>query len=124
MIDRVRYTCILRDRLVSEVELAFSVACDVLKKSVALDCVVDIRLGFLVEVDDLCVAAALKVEDTVVVPAMLVVADEESLRVCGKSCLACAGKTEEDSCVLAFHICVCGAMHGSNALQRQIVVHH
>ena len=29
-----------------------------------------------------------------------------------------------DRCVFTVHICVCGAVHGSDALQRQIVVHH
>src|SRR5699024_4228955 len=53
-----------------------------------------------------------------------VVTDEKSLRVCGKCCLTCSGKSEEDGCVLAIHICVRGAMHGSDALKRQIIVHH
>ena len=55
---------------------------------------------------------------------MLVVTDEKTLRVGGKSGLACAGQTEEDGGVLAFHIGVGGAVHGSDALKRQVVVHH
>ena len=35
-----------------------------------------------------------------------------------------SGQTEEDCSVLTVHIGVCGAVHGSNALQRQVVVHH
>jgi hypothetical protein len=97
---------------------------NVLKKRVARDGVVDVGLGILVEVDDLCVAAALEVEDAVVVPAVLVVADQKALRICGERGLAGSGKAEEDSRVLAVHIGVGRAVHGGDALERQIVVHH
>ena len=55
---------------------------------------------------------------------MLVITDQKTLRICGKCCLTCSGKTEEDCCVLSVKVCVCRAVHGSDALQRQIVVHH
>ena len=100
MVDRVRYTGILGYALVCEINLAFCVKGYVLKQCVSLDCVVDIRLGILVEVDNLCVAAALEVEYAVVVPAMLVITDEETLRVGRKSGLSGTGQTEEDSGIL------------------------
>jgi len=53
---------------VCEVDLAVLVDSNVLKQSVALDGVVDVGLGLFVQVDNLCVAAALEVEDTVVIP--------------------------------------------------------
>src|SRR5699024_7692788 len=109
---------------ICEVDLSVLVKSHVLKKRVSLDRVVDIRLGIFVQVNNLCIASAFEVEDTVVIPAVLVVTDEKSLRVCGKCCLSCSGKSEEDCCILAVHICVCRAVHGSDALQRQIVVHH
>ena len=55
---------------------------------------------------------------------MLVVADQQTLGVGGQSGLAGSGKAEEDSGVLAVHIGVGGAVHGSDALERQVVVHH
>ena len=55
---------------------------------------------------------------------MLVIADKETFRVCGEGSFPCSGKAEEDSGILAVHICVCGAVHRSDALERQIVVHH
>ena len=97
VVDRVGNAGVLSHALVSEVDFAVSVHSDVFKKSVALDSVVDVRLAFLVEVDDLCVAAALVVEHAFVVPSVFVVADEETFRVGGKSSLACPGETEEDS---------------------------
>ena len=124
VLDRIRYTSILCNALVSEIDLAFSVYSNVLKKSISSDSVVDVGLGFLVEVDDLSIAAAFEVEYAFVVPAVLVIADQQSLGICGKGCLTCAGQTEEDSCVLAFHICVRGAVHSSDALQRKVIVHH
>ena len=124
VVDGVGHTGVLGDGLVSEVDLALAVNGNVLQQSVALDGVVDIRLRVLIQVDDLGVAAALEVEDAVVVPAVLVIADEQTLGVGGQGGLAGAGQTEEDGSVLALLIGVGRAVHGSNALQRQEVVHH
>ena len=54
---------------------------NVLKKRVSLDCIVDVRLRLFVKVDNLRVASTLKVEYSVVIPAVLVVSDEKSLRL-------------------------------------------
>ena len=97
---------------------------NVLKQSVTSDCIVDVGLGILVQIDNLCVTAALEVEHAVVVPAVLVITDQQSLGICGQCSLTCSGKSEEDCGILTVHIGVCGAVHGSNALKRQIVVHH
>ena len=88
MIDRVRYTSVLGNALVSEINLAVLINSHVLKESVTSDGTVDIRFRLFVEVDDLSVATAFEVEDTVVVPAVLVVTDEETLRIGRKGCLA------------------------------------
>ena len=101
VVDRVRYTGILCNALVCEVNLAVLVQSYVLQKSVSLDGIVDIRLRLFVQVDNLCIAAALEVEYAVVVPAVLVVADQKTLRVCGKGGLTGSGKSEEDSGVLS-----------------------
>ena len=55
---------------------------------------------------------------------MLVVADEKALGVGGKRGLAGAGKAEEDGGVLAVHVGVGRAVHRSDALEREVVVHH
>ena len=124
VVDRVAHAGVLGDALVIEVDLAGLVHGDVLQEGVATDGVVDIGLGFLVQFDDLGIAAAFKVEDALVVPAVLVVADQETLRVGGKGGLAGAGETEEDGGVLAVHIGIGRAVHGGDALQREVVVHH
>ena len=124
VVDGVRNAGVLGDGLVSEVDLALGIQRDILQQRVALDGIVDVRLGVLVKVDDLGVAAALEVEDAVIVPAVLVVADQQALRVGGQSGLAGAGQTEEDGSVLALLIGVGRAVHGGHALQRQEVVHH
>ena len=43
-----------------------------------------------IKVDDFCVASAFKVKDTVIVPAVLIVSNECSLRVCRKCGLSCS----------------------------------
>ena len=124
VVDGVRNAGVLGDGLVSEVDLALGVDGNVLQQSVALDGVVDVGLGVLIQVDDLSVAAALEVKDAVVVPAVLVIADQQALRVGGQGGLAGAGQAEEDGGVLAVQVGVGRAVHGSHALQRQEVVHH
>ena len=124
VVDGVGHTGVFGDRLVSEVDVTLGIQSDVLQQSVALDGVVDIGLGVLIQVDDLCVAAALEVEHAVVVPAVLVIADQQTLGIGGQGGLAGAGQTEEDGGVLAVLVGVGRAVHGSHALQRQEVVHH
>ena len=84
VVDGVGDTGVLGDGLVGEVDLAVLVEGNVLEQRVAADGIVDVGLGVLVEVDDLGVAAALEVEDAVVVPAVLVIADEQALGVGGQ----------------------------------------
>jgi len=124
VVDRVRYTSVLCYALVGKVDLSVLVKCNVLKKSVTNDCVVDVWLRLFVKVDNLSVASTLEVEYSVVIPAVLVITDEESLRICGKCCLTCSWKTEEDCCVLSVEVCVSWAVHGSNSLKWKEVVHH
>ncbi len=90
MIDRVRYASILGYLLVCEVDLAFLVYGYVLEKRIATDGVVDVRFRLLVEVDDLCIAAAFEVEYSFVVPAVLVVTDKKTFRICRKGGLTCS----------------------------------
>ena len=94
VVDRIRYTSILCYALISEINLSFCIKCYVLKKSVTFDRIVDVRLRFFVKVDNFSVASAFEVEYTVVIPAVLVITDQETFRVCGKSCFTCSGKTE------------------------------
>ena len=81
MVDRVRYASVLGYALVCEVAFAAFEYCNVLKESVFLDCLVDIRLRLRIEVDNLCVAAAFIVEDSLVIPAVLIVTDKKTFRV-------------------------------------------
>ena len=84
---------------------------------------IDLRLALAGQPDYLGVAAALEVEDPLVGPAVLVVADQTPFRIGGQGRLSRAGETEEQRTVaLLAHIG--GAMHREHALQRQQVVQH
>ena len=124
VVDGIGNAGVLSDGVVGEVAVAVLVHSHVLQQGVALDGVVDVGLGVLVQVDDLGVAAALKVEYAVVIPAVLVVANEQAFGVGGQGGLAGAGQAEEQGGVLAVHISVGGAVHGGHTLQGQVVVHH
>ena len=81
VVNRIRNAGVLGYALVSEVDLAVLVNGYVLEQGVACDSVVDVRLAVLVEVDDLSVASALVVEHAVVIPSVLVITDEQTLRI-------------------------------------------
>ena len=95
VVNRIRYTCIFCYTLISEINFSFCIKSYVLKKSVTSDCVVDIWFRFFVKVDNLSVASTFKVEYSVVIPAVFVITDEETLRVCRKcSCISGIFSTE------------------------------
>ena len=77
MINWIRYTCIFCYALICKVNLSFCIQCNVLKKSVAFDCIVDIWFGFFIQVNNFCVASTFKVEYAVVIPAMFVITNKE-----------------------------------------------
>ena len=81
VVDRIAYAGILSNALVSEVDLAVSVNSNVLQQGVAADSVVDVGLALLVEVDNLSVATTLEVEYALVVPSVLVVTNQQTLRI-------------------------------------------
>ena len=123
MVDGVRYASVLGHGLVGEVDLAVLVYRNVFQQGVATDGVVDVRFGFLVQVDDLGIAAAFEVEHTFVVPAVFVVADQQTFRIGGQGRFTRAGESEEDGSVLAVHVRIGRAVHRSHTLERKQVVH-
>ena len=97
VIDRIAYTSVFSNSLVSEVNLTVSVNGYVLKESVALDSTVDIGFAFLIEVDNLSVATTFVVEDAIVVPSVFVITDELTLRIGREGSLTSTREAEEDS---------------------------
>ena len=124
MIDRIRNTSIFCHTLIRKINLTLCIKSNILKKRISLDRIVNIWLGFLVQIDDLRIASTFKIEDSIIIPSMLVVTDQKTLRIGRKSCLSCSGKSEENRCIFTIHICICRTMHGGNSLKRQIVIHH
>ena len=124
MVDGVGYAGVLGNALIGKVYLAVLIEGYILEESIALDGVVDIRLGFLIQINDLCIASAFEVEHAIVVPAVLVVAYQQALGVGRQRGLAGAGKAKEDGGILAVHVGIGRAVHGGDTLEGQIVVHH
>ena len=116
MIDRIRYTSVLCYTLISKINFAFCIQSNILKQSITSDRIIDIRLRLFIQVDNFCIASTFKVEYTVIIPAVLIITDQKTFRICGKCSFTCSGKSEENCCILTVHICVCRTVHGSNAL--------
>ena len=82
---------------------------------------VDFRLRLARQLDRLGVAAALEIEHAALAPAVLVVADEDAVRIGRERRLAGAGEAEEDRRV-AVLAGIGRAMHRHDVLRRQDVV--
>ena len=87
------------------------------------DRIEDHRFVVAAQVDALGVAAALEVEHGALAPAVLVVADQQPIRVCRKRCLAGARQAEEQGHI-AIGPGVGGAVHRQHAMGREQVVLH
>ena len=81
MLDWVRNASVLSHALIVEVDHAISVNGNVLQQCIALDSVIDIRLRILVQLDNLCIATTLEVEHAIVVPSVLIVTNQQTLRI-------------------------------------------
>ena len=84
---------------------------------------VDFRLAVFRQVDTFGIAAPLDVEYAVVPPAVFIIPDQGTLRICRQGGLAGAGQTEEQGHISLLPF-VAGAVHGQDILERQQVVHH
>ena len=123
LLELVRGARVLRLRVVVEVEHAALVHDDVLEHGPErLRRAEDLRLRLRGQPDHLGVAAAFDVEDAVVRPAVLVVADQMALGIGGERRLAGPREPEEHRhAPVAAH--VRGAVHRHHVAQRQPVVH-
>ena len=122
---RIGHPGVLGLRVVVVVRLAgCPIEHHVLEDRPEADGVVDLRLARLGEPDALGVAAALDVEDALVRPAVLVVADQRAVGVGREGGLARPAEAEEEGHVArVLLVDVRRAVHGEDLHLRQVVVH-
>ena len=109
----------------SVIVIHFSIRGDnyILKQGVPFNGTKNVRFTLLTQINGLGITPAFKVEDTIVVPSMLVITDKCAFGICGKCGFPGSGKSEENSCISILpHIG--RAMHRSNSLQRKVVIHY
>src|SRR5579863_2257137 len=97
--ERVGCASILGHAVVIQIETAGNrIEADVFQDGAeAAGATVDLGFGFRRKPNYLRIAAIFKVENTVITPAVLVIADEPAVRIGGERCLPCSRKPEEDS---------------------------
>ena len=123
VLERVGRARVLGDLVGIEIEQARArVHRHVFEDRAEADGVPDLRLVLPREPDALGVASALEVEDAVVAPAVLVVADQAAQGVGRKRGLAGAGEPEKQRHVSTLSL-VGRAVHGEHGLPGQQVVH-
>ena len=83
-----------------------------------------LRFAFGRQADDLRVAATLKIEDTVIAPAMFVIADQGPFRIGGERGFAGPGQAKENRHVILILAIVGRTVHGHHAALRQQIIHH
>ena len=88
-----------------------------------LDGVEDVGFFLSRQTDALGVASPLDVEDTSIAPAVLVIADECSLGIGGKSRLASSRKTEEDGDIAILAL-ICGRVESQDVVLDWHLVEH
>ena len=122
-VDRVGTAAIFRQRVIVQVDLAaFLVDHDIFQhRAEPLGGGEDLRLGLGRQVDHLGIAAALEIEDRLVRPAMLVIADQGAAGIRRQRRLAGAAQAEEDGRV-AVRADIGRTMHRHDALGRQQIV--
>src|SRR5258708_1839635 len=117
-------TRVFRDRIIVIVgDFAFSIENHVLKDRTTPNCIPDLWLALLGEVNALRIAAAFEVENPRVAPTVFVIPDQVAIRVCGQSGLAGARKTKKQS-GLTIHAAIGGTVHRENATLREEVIQH
>src|SRR5664279_1595674 len=123
--QRIGGARVLRDFVVVQIDVARNriVSYVFQNRPKTMSDAVDLWLSLLGKADYFGVATILKIEDAVVAPAMLIVANQVAVGVGGKRGLAGAGESKEDGHVAVIaHIG--GAVHGQHAFQRQQEVQH
>ena len=94
-LDGIGAARVLRDAGVGVIDVVIFIEHHVFQHRAEAQRLENVRLALRREVDRLGVAAAFDVEDAVVAPAVLVVADEMPLRIGGKRRLPRAAQSEE-----------------------------
>ena len=94
----------------------------ILQKSILVNGAVNIGLCFLREVDRLGIATPFKVKDAIVVPSMLVIANQGAMRIRGKSRLSGTTETKEE-CHISLLSHIGRAVYGEVPCHWQPVVH-
>mgnify|MGYP001766706834 CR=1 FL=1 len=87
-------------RCAGKVNLSLFIYNNVLKKCVTPDSPVYVRFILLAQINCLCLTPSLEVEDSLIIPAVLVVTYERPLGISGEGCLACAGQAEKDGYIV------------------------
>ena len=95
MVDRVRNTGVLRYALIAKVNLAVGIYGYVLEQGITTNRIVNIGFALLAQVNYLGIATTFVVENAIIVPAVLVVANELALGICRERCLTRARRPKK-----------------------------
>ncbi len=110
MIDRVRDAGVFGFGTIVEINGAVFAHGDVFQQRITANRMINFWLRFFRQFDGFGVAAAFKIEHAVVIPTVLIIANQTTFRVGGESGFSGTGKAEEDRDI-AFFTHVGGTVH-------------
>mmetsp|Transcript_33433 Transcript_33433/g.70272 ORF Transcript_33433/g.70272 Transcript_33433/m.70272 type:complete len:404 (-) Transcript_33433:316-1527(-) len=127
MENRIRNTSILRlcrIKVIRHELVSLILQRHILQHGILMDRPVNIRLGLLRKIDGLGITPTLKVEDAILVPSVLVIPNERTMRIRRKRRLAGTTQSEEEGRVTLLPN-IGGAMHGKlrRILHGKPVIH-
>ena len=106
VIDRISHTTILSLAHIIKVKRTIRTNHHILQQSISLNGIPNIRLLLLRQIDRLGITTTLEVENTIIIPSMFIITNEESLRICRQCSLSSTRQTKEQSTVsILTHIC-------------------
>ena len=121
--DGVGSAGVLGEGGVVEVDVVVFIVDDVFEDGAVVQGIVNVRLGFLGEVDGFGVAAALDIEDAGVGPDVFIIPDKHAGGVGREGGFTGAGEAKEDGGTVGLRAGGGGAVHGKMTLHRHEVVH-
>ena len=123
MEERIGDTTVLGLGHVKVIRCVLVIDGDVLEHGITFDGTVNIGFRLLGKINGLGVASTLKVENSIIIPSVLVITDEFTFGICTQRGLSRSAQSKEKSCGTVVTK-IRTTMHGHDSVKRQPIVHH
>jgi len=110
------------ERVIVIITVSFFSNCNIFQKRTEFQCIKYLWFILSFQIDCFCITAALKIENSVFTPSVLIISYKFSIYIRRKSCLAGSGKPEEN-CSISMIILIGRAVHWKYIFKRKKIIH-